>query len=183
MSRDIKKHRRPSTVGGVNYFILILGLEKKIYLQLLGDFGNSSDVWLRSVMDIAKLDCILSLAKASMLMDEPKCRPDVFDSEVGYFEARELRHPFTLKNSREFIANDILLDGRSKRIILLTGPNMGGKSTLLRQVRNSRQWFTDLVIYQIDLHSLYFCSNWLLRACPFMPAISGGEDLYTSRCE
>lgn len=66
-------------------------------------------------------------------------RPEFLDSEEPYLELREVRHPTLVGlTSTEFIPNDIVLGTRGcsdaqPTCVLLTGPNMGGKSTLLRQ--------------------------------------------------
>ena len=73
----------------------------------------------------------MSLAKASDGLDEPKCRPTFIDSEQAYVDFVELRHPSICLRS-DFIANDVQLGGEQPRTMVLTGPNMAGKSTLLR---------------------------------------------------
>jgi DNA mismatch repair protein MSH6 len=86
---------------------------------------------------IAELDCLLSLAKASSDLDEPKCRPEFVNASQAFIDFQDLRHPSMCLRS-DFIANDVQLGGGDKdgeplpRTILLTGPNMAGKSTLLR---------------------------------------------------
>lgn len=88
---------------------------------------------------MAELDCLVSLAKASANMDEPKCRPTFIPSETAFIDFEELRHPSMCLRA-DFIANDVRLGSDSTdsskettpRQVLLTGPNMAGKSTLLR---------------------------------------------------
>lgn len=86
---------------------------------------------------IAELDCLVSLARSSQAMDEPKCRPDLIESSSAFIDFKELRHPSMCLRSEAFIPNDVRLggpasEGPSSRQVLLTGPNMAGKSTLLR---------------------------------------------------
>lgn len=69
-------------------------------------------------------------------MDEPKCRPEFINSETAFIDFEELRHPSMCLRA-DFIANDVRLGGEvegevAPRQVLLTGPNMAGKSTLLR---------------------------------------------------
>lgn len=64
-------------------------------------------------------------------MDEPRCRPQFFESDSAVVEFEELRHPSMCLRA-DFIANDVVLGGNEPRQVLLTGPNMAGKSTLLR---------------------------------------------------
>ena len=80
---------------------------------------------------LAELDCLVSLAKASADLDQPKCRPEFAVSDQAIVQFEELRHPSMCLRS-DFIANDVQLGGDQPRQILLTGPNMAGKSTLLR---------------------------------------------------
>lgn len=84
---------------------------------------------------IAELDCLISLAIASHNLDEPKCRPTFVEADHAFVDFEELRHPSMCLRS-DFIANDVKLGGPpdepQPRTVLLTGPNMAGKSTLLR---------------------------------------------------
>ncbi|MEW6026660.1 MAG: DNA mismatch repair protein MutS [Planctomycetota bacterium] len=80
---------------------------------------------------IAQLDCLLSLAQVAA--ENNYCAPVVDDSLV--IKIIEGRHPVLERILEEkFIPNDILLDNEQQRIIILTGPNMAGKSTYIRQV-------------------------------------------------
>lgn len=115
-----------------------LGILRTIYAQILKNFAAKSSIWNKVVEVLGQLDCLLSLYKASDLMSYPKCRPSFARSARAAFRAKDLRYP-CLSEEREaaFISNNVSLgtsDGdRDQRLILLTGPNMGGKSTLLRQ--------------------------------------------------
>ena len=115
-----------------------VGILRTIYAQILKNFAAKSSIWNKVVEVLGQLDCLLSLYKASDLMSYPKCRPSFARSARAAFRAKDLRYP-CLSEEREaaFISNDVSLgtsDGdRDQRLILLTGPNMGGKSTLLRQ--------------------------------------------------
>ena len=80
---------------------------------------------------VAELDCLVSLAKASADLDEPKCRPQFVESEQAFVDFEDLRHPSMCLRS-DFIPNDVQLGNTLPRTVLLTGPNMAGKSTLLR---------------------------------------------------
>lgn len=64
-------------------------------------------------------------------MDQPKCRPEFVESDEAFIDFADLRHPSMCLRS-DFISNDVQLGGVQPRTILLTGPNMAGKSTLLR---------------------------------------------------
>lgn len=100
--------------------------------RLYGEFDADRGVWLRAVRVLAELDCLFSLAKSSVAIGEPSCRPVFVEGDAAFIQFKELRHP-TLSALREnFIPNDIKLGDDVGRIALLTGPNMGGKSTVMR---------------------------------------------------
>ena len=80
---------------------------------------------------VAELDCLVSLAMASHNLDEPKCRPVFIESPTASVDFEDLRHPSMCLRS-DFIPNNVQLGGEHPRTTLLTGPNMAGKSTLLR---------------------------------------------------
>ena len=81
---------------------------------------------------IARLDCLYSF---SVLGGQKQyCRPEINDSLV--IDIREGRHPvieMQLPAGEEYVANDVFLDSEDKQIIIITGPNMSGKSAILRQ--------------------------------------------------
>ncbi|KAH7923446.1 DNA mismatch repair protein Msh6 [Leucogyrophana mollusca] len=100
--------------------------------RLYAEFDTDRGVWLRAVRVLAELDCLFSLAKSSSALGEPSCRPEFVEGDAASIEFEELRHP-TLASLREsFIPNDIRLGAGGGRVALLTGPNMGGKSTVMR---------------------------------------------------
>lgn len=105
--------------------------KKTFFRRLLGEFDKDRTMWLRMIRVVAELDCLVSLAKASHDMDEPKCRPEFIESEQAFIDFGELRHA-SMSLQRDFIPNDVQLGGDLARTTLLTGPNMAGKSTLLR---------------------------------------------------
>ena len=81
---------------------------------------------------ISQLDCLLSFAKVSA--ENKYIRPDINDSDV--IDIKQGRHPVIeqqLPVGESYIANDVHLDSSSQQIIIVTGPNMSGKSALLRQ--------------------------------------------------
>jgi DNA mismatch repair protein MSH6 len=107
--------------------------------RLYAAFDADRDVWLRTVRVTAELDCLLSLAKASVAIGTPSCRPEFVESEEAFVDFTEMRHPgiamaLGARNGGDFISNDVKMGGPdTARIMLLTGPNMAGKSTLMRQ--------------------------------------------------
>ncbi|TYI19204.1 hypothetical protein ES332_A07G148900v1 [Gossypium tomentosum] len=115
---------------------------KNILLRLIGRFCEDHNKWRQLVSTTAELDVLISLAIASDFYEGPTCRPRVLGSscsnEVPCFSAKGLGHPILRSDSLgkgAFVPNDISIAGSGHAsFILLTGPNMGGKSTLLRQV-------------------------------------------------
>lgn len=113
-----------------------MGALRSIFSTLTDRFDSHVALWRAIIDAISQLDCLHSLMRASSTMAEPKCRPHLENvSEAGAIcEMHDLRHPgLTDAQVSSFISNDVILD-ETDRIIVLTGPNMGGKSTLLRQV-------------------------------------------------
>jgi DNA mismatch repair ATPase MutS len=105
--------------------------KRAFFGTLLQEFDKDRSEWLKAIRVIAELDCLVSLAKASAGLDSPKCRPVFVDAAEAFIDFTELRHPSMCLRS-SFIANDVQLGGETPRQVLLTGPNMAGKSTLLR---------------------------------------------------
>ena len=77
-------------------------------------------LWLRVIRVFAELDCLFSLAKASMAIGEPACRPEFIEGEDAWVDFTELRHP-TLSCLKSFIPNDVKIGGDVGKIVLLTG--------------------------------------------------------------
>lgn len=90
-------------------------------------------IWLAAVKIVAQLDCLISLAKASIALGVPSCRPEFIEDDAArsVLEFAELRHP-CIETTTSFIPNDISLGGSSPAVTLLTGANAAGKSTILR---------------------------------------------------
>ncbi|KAF7338601.1 DNA mismatch repair protein [Mycena venus] len=103
-------------------------------LRLFGEFDADRSIWLRAVRVFAELDCLFSLAKASNAIGEPSCRPVFVEGDAAWVDFKELRHPTLCMNAnlKSFIPNDIKLGGEAANVALLTGPNMAGKSTVMR---------------------------------------------------
>ncbi|KJH43320.1 MutS domain V protein [Dictyocaulus viviparus] len=107
------------------------------------DFDTRRDVWAGVLSRISQVDVILSLARYCLTCGLVLCRPEfVCDSSEPFLSIEEGYHPCLATNlpindastSSTYIANDSHLGGSNPPIVLLTGPNMGGKSTLMRQV-------------------------------------------------
>ncbi|KHJ98645.1 MutS domain V protein [Oesophagostomum dentatum] len=111
--------------------------------RVFADFDSRRQVWSTVLNRIAQFDVLLSLARYCQTCGLPVCRPEfVGSSEKPFLVIEEGYHPclaVKLSNSEgasacTYIANDSHLGGDSPPAVLLTGPNMGGKSTLMRQV-------------------------------------------------
>ncbi|XP_073283875.1 DNA mismatch repair protein MSH6 [Primulina huaijiensis] len=114
---------------------------KSILRRLVERFCENHCKWRQLVSTIAELDVLISLSIASEYYEGKTCRPILsasFANEVPRVSAKSLGHPVLKGDTLGdgiFVTNDITLGGSDNAsFILLTGPNMGGKSTLLRQV-------------------------------------------------
>ena len=110
----------------------ILGLETKIYAETVNYVQQFIKQLQQDAILIAELDCLLSFAKTSV--QHRYVRPVVDTSTV--IDIKQGRHPVIETNlpvGEEYIPNDVMLDSQSQQIIIITGPNMAGKSALLRQ--------------------------------------------------
>ncbi|KAI3980709.1 hypothetical protein MKX01_025274 [Papaver californicum] len=115
---------------------------KCILQRLIGCFCEHHIRWRQLVSATAELDVLISLAIVSDYYEGPICRPTILDSpsscEVPRLCGKSLGHPVLTSDSLgkgAFVPNDVNLGGPGcPSFILLTGPNMGGKSTLIRQI-------------------------------------------------
>lgn len=115
--------------------------QTQILQNIMKRFASHKSKWLDTVECIAKLDALMSLAKAAACGDGTMCRPHFIErgessDEVPVFKASALRHPAGIGGYGPggFVPNNVHLGGDSAPFMLLTGPNMGGKSTIMRQV-------------------------------------------------
>ncbi|MEW6165427.1 MAG: DNA mismatch repair protein MutS [Pseudomonadota bacterium] len=106
-----------------------LALEKRLYDALLDALTNDIAVFQRIARALAQLDGLCAFATAARRHDY--CRPEFVEHPC--IEIRGGRHPVVERQVDSFIANDLDLHP-SRRMLLVTGPNMGGKSTYMRQV-------------------------------------------------
>ena len=110
----------------------ILTLETKLYNDLVLSLAEYIPAIQINANQIARLDCLLAFANVAGA--NKYIRPIVEDSDV--LDIRQGRHPVIEKQlpvGEKYIANDVYLDTDSQQIIIITGPNMAGKSALLRQ--------------------------------------------------
>lgn len=110
----------------------ILALETKIYTDLIHSILEYIQPIQLNATLIARLDCLLSFANAAQ--KNSYVRPHVNDSKI--IDIKSGRHPVIekqLPEGEKFISNDIYLDPDSQQVLMITGPNMSGKSAILRQ--------------------------------------------------
>lgn len=110
----------------------IISLETRIYTELVMSLSDFIPAIQINATQIAVLDCLLSFA--SVAKQNGYIRPVISDDEV--LDIRQGRHPVIEKQlsiDEKYIANDVYLDTEKQQIIIITGPNMAGKSALLRQ--------------------------------------------------
>lgn len=110
----------------------ILVLETQLYAELVQSLSEFIPAIQINANQIARLDCLLSFATAAR--ENNYIRPVIADDDV--LEICQGRHPVIEKQlpiGEKYIANDVMLDSQTQQIIIITGPNMAGKSVLLRQ--------------------------------------------------
>lgn len=121
------------------YEAKILGAEEKVMVleqQIFDQLVFSLSEYIASIQLnanlVAQLDCLLSFATSAV--EYNYCKPKVDQGEA--INIKEGRHPVIermLPVGEEYVSNDVLLNNDSQQIIIITGPNMSGKSALLRQ--------------------------------------------------
>lgn len=117
----------------------ILGAEDKILVletKLFNDLVFALNEYIPAIQidanQVARLDCLLAFATAAQ--ENKYIRPVIDDSLI--IDIRQGRHPVIERQmpiGEQYIANDVLLDSEKQQILIITGPNMAGKSALLRQ--------------------------------------------------
>jgi DNA mismatch repair protein MutS len=110
-------------------------LELALFKGLRGEIAQCSQVLLQLAQSLARLDCLLSLADAAHELGY--VRPELSDEVLLDIEAG--RHPVVeylmrARGSQAFVSNPCHLDAQDQQMMLITGPNMAGKSTYMRQV-------------------------------------------------
>lgn len=110
----------------------MLVLEKQLFEHLLTAAGDYIPLLQKNAAIAATLDCLINF---SFLAQKNKyCKPEINDSNT--LSIKSLRHPVIerlMKPGESYVANDLFLNQSTQQIIILTGPNMSGKSAVLRQ--------------------------------------------------
>ena len=110
----------------------IYALEAQIYAELVAKIQANISMIQRNCRILARLDVLAGFA--DLAVSNRYCRPQMNESKV--IDIKQGRHPVIetmMGVGEEFVPNDIYLDNESQQVIILTGPNMAGKSALLRQ--------------------------------------------------
>ena len=106
----------------------LMDIQRKMFEQ----FSKHAEVWRKAISCISLLDALISLAVYSNSL-EVCCFPEIItDFSKPIIDIKDGKHPCLDTLAISYIPNDTLIDADS-RLIILTGPNMGGKSTLMRQ--------------------------------------------------
>lgn len=110
----------------------ILSIETELFNNLRLEIAKYTKKVFLVAQALAKIDAIRALAEAAVINDYS--RPIVDHSSI--LQIIEGRHPIieAMNSGEKFISNDTLMDDQSNRLLLITGPNMAGKSTYIRQV-------------------------------------------------
>ena len=110
----------------------IQALELKLFNDLVVELMDYISIIQLNASLIARIDCLLSFA--NIAQKNNYVRPHIFENDV--LDIKDGRHPVIEKQlpiGEEYITNDVYLDNTTQQLIMITGPNMSGKSALLRQ--------------------------------------------------
>ncbi|MBR4264671.1 MAG: DNA mismatch repair protein MutS [Bacteroidales bacterium] len=107
-------------------------IEVRIFNELIAFLSQYIEIFLADAKTVATIDCLCSYAQCAN--ENNYCRPVINESDA--IKITEGRHPVIEKQlpvGEEYIPNDVFLDSQTQQIMMITGPNMAGKSALLRQ--------------------------------------------------
>ena len=110
----------------------ILELEQRYFMELVSKLGDYIGLVQKNAQIVAKIDCLSSFA--DLARDQRYVKPKV--TESFNLSIKQGRHPVIenqLPNGETYVPNDLFLDRETQQIIMITGPNMSGKSAILRQ--------------------------------------------------
>ena len=145
----------------------IYALEVQIYSELVRKIQENISLIQKNCRIIARLDVLSGFAE--LAVSNRFCRPQMNDSKV--VDIKQGRHPVIetmMQAGEEFVPNDIYLDNESQQIIILTGPNMAGKSALLRQ--------TALIVLMAQVGSFVPASSATIGYCDKIFTRVGASD-------
>lgn len=107
-------------------------LEEQVYVALINDINEFIAELQNNCQHLATIDCLLSFANQAIIQDY--CKPEFTDENT--LEITKGRHPIIevlYGHERQYIPNDLKLNEIENQILIITGPNMAGKSAILRQ--------------------------------------------------
>ena len=110
----------------------MLAIEQRIYAELIEYLSHAIAAFQRNAATVARIDCLRSFA--IMAAEHCYVRPELSEDKI--IDIRDGRHPVLetlMEVGQQYIPNDIFLDDSTQQIMMITGPNMAGKSALLRQ--------------------------------------------------
>ena len=110
----------------------ISAIESRLFNELIAYATTQIGKVQINAGQVARIDCLMAFAKDAV--QNNYCRPEVNDSNI--IDIKEGRHPVIekqLKFGESYISNNVFLDDKTQQIMMITGPNMSGKSALLRQ--------------------------------------------------
>lgn len=110
----------------------IAAIEQRLYQDLVAAVAEYIQPIQHNAFLLAQLDCLLGFARLAQLNNY--CKPEINDSLV--LDIKDGRHPVIerlLKDGEQYVSNDVRLDPDDVQVMMITGPNMSGKSALLRQ--------------------------------------------------
>ena len=145
----------------------IYALEAQIYSELVRKIQENISLIQNNCRILARLDVLSGFAE--LAVSNRYCRPQMNDSKV--VDIKQGRHPVIetmMQAGEEFVPNDIYLDNESQQIIILTGPNMAGKSALLRQ--------TALIVLMAQVGSFVPASSATIGYCDKIFTRVGASD-------
>ena len=145
----------------------IYALEVQIYAELVARIQANIATIQKNCRILARLDVLVGFA--DLAQSNRYCRPKMNDSKV--IDIKQGRHPVIetmMPAGEEFVANDIYLDNERQQVIILTGPNMAGKSALLRQ--------TALIVLMAQVGSFVPASEATLGYCDKIFTRVGASD-------
>jgi DNA mismatch repair protein MutS len=139
-----------------------VALETDIFNRVRARVASEAEALLQTARAIAELDVLVSLAEAAVKMRYT--RPELTDDDV--IELEEARHPVVEAHTPLFVSNDLALG--DTRLVVLTGPNMSGKSTYLRQ--------TALIVLMAQIGSFVPATKARLGLCDRIFTRVGAKD-------
>ncbi|KAK3610245.1 hypothetical protein CHS0354_022309 [Potamilus streckersoni] len=99
-------------------------------------FGENYQRYRKAVQLLSVLDCLFSLA--SVAKHHGYCKPEIYDDvDISYIQIKQARHPVIhhlIAEQQQYVPNDADLHSDGRRVMIITGPNMGGKSSYIKQV-------------------------------------------------